>query len=125
MGVGLCAAALPASAQTVTPMKQIVPTFTDQFVVEVQISNPYRSAQLSEIVLYTDDWTPIDDAVLSHRSARLGSGDKLKITVLVPMVPGRKVRHVYLCHSITPRTNGQGAAYKGEVCGKFSALRLS
>lgn len=115
----------PACAQTVSPMEKIHTSFTDKYVVQITIRNPYANGQLSEIEIYSEDWRPVRGAVLSHKSAYLGGGENLQVTALVPFHPGRKTRYVYICHAITPKSGGRGAAYRGEVCGKYSAIQLS
>lgn len=114
-----------ASAQSVSPMEKQIKTFTDKFVVQVTIANPYPSGQVSELYLRSAEWEAIPGAVLSHRRAFLGGGKRLTVTALIPFEHNQTKRYVYLCHAITPKTGGQGAAYRGEVCGKYSAIKLS
>ena len=114
-----------AQAQSVSPMEKETQTFTDKFVVQVTIANPYPDGQVSELYLRSAEWGPVKGAVLSHRRAFLGGGQRLTVTALIPFEHDRKYRHVYLCHAITPKAGTQGAAYRGEVCGKYSAKRVA
>jgi len=113
-----------AQAQSVTPMSKETTTFTDKFVVQVTITNPYETGQTSEIYLRNAEWGPVKGAVLSSKRAFLGSNKQMTITALIPFEHDQKYRHVYLCHAITPKSGTQGAAYRGEVCGKYSAKRV-
>lgn len=91
---------------------------------QVQIKNTYEQGQTSYVELFDMDWKPVEGGYTTHKSAFLGAGQNLVVTVLVPF-KGEKKKQVYLCHSITPRVNGRGSAYRGEVCGKYIARRLS
>lgn len=123
-GTALCLSGA-AYAQSVSPMEKEVQTFTNKFVVQVTISNPYPGAQTSELYLRSAEWGPVEGAVLSHRRAFLGGGQRMTVTALIPFEHDRNYRHVYLCHAITPKSGTQGAAYRGEVCGKYSAKRVA
>jgi len=114
-----------AQAQSVSPMEKEVQTFTNKFVVQVTIANPYPDAQTSDIYLRSAKWGPVKGAVLSHHRARLSGGGRLTVTALIPFEHDQKARHVYLCHAITPKSGTQGAANRGEVCGKYSAKRVA
>lgn len=112
------------SAQSVSPMQKTINSFAENFIVQISIQNPYKSAQVSQIEIFDENWRPMRNAFLSQKQALLGSGHNLTITALVPF-QGKRQTHVYICHSITPRVAGKGSAYKGEVCGKYTARRLS
>ncbi|MGJ8563401.1 MAG: hypothetical protein ACSHXY_07605 [Alphaproteobacteria bacterium] len=116
--------AVSSTAQTVSPMKKHISSFAENFIVQVTIANPYDKSQVSEIEIFDANWTPVKGAVISQRRALLGSGHTLKVTALVPF-NGAKETYVYLCHSITPGLSGRGTSYRGEVCGKYTARRLS
>lgn len=118
------APSIPAHAQSVAPMEKTIHSFAENFVVQITIQNPYNSAQVSEITVFDADWKPLPKARLSQNRAYLGAKHSLTITALVPFEK-QKQRHVYICHAITPRQAGVGAAYRGEVCGKYTARRLS
>lgn len=124
MLVSLCGMTSIAAAQTVSPMEKHITSFTDKFFVQVMIKNPYKSAEISEIEVFDKNWTPIKGVVLSKRRTLLGAGQNLTITALVPF-NGAKKTQIYLCHAITPGNQGRGTAYRGEVCGKYIARRLS
>ena len=104
-------------------MSKSVSSFSEKFVLQVNIKNTYKTNQLSELRIYDLDWEPVQDAFLTTNATYLGSGQEKKITALVPF-GGRTKRTVYLCHSILPRVNGRGAKYRGEVCGKYTANKL-
>lgn len=104
-------------------MKQNVRAFKDRFVVQVEIKNTYETSQLSEMSVYDENWNPVKPIYISHRSARLGSDRKLIVTAVVPMGDDPyKIYHI--CHAIHPIRGGVAATYKGEVCGKVTAVKL-
>jgi len=121
--VTLCASA-SAFAQSVAPMKKEITSFAESFMFQVHIKNTYDQGQISHIELFDMDWNPVEGGYTTHKSAFLGAGQELVVTAMVPF-KGEKFKQVYLCHSITPRVNGKGSAYRGEVCGKYIARRLS
>ncbi|NNE57745.1 MAG: hypothetical protein HKN36_06520 [Hellea sp.] len=124
--IGAIAILCPASAQAqlLAPMKKDVSSFSENFIVKVMIKNPYKSPQRSYVQVYDENWNELETAVLSRKFAILGSGHGLSVTAIVPF-DGEQKRRIYICHSIVPTTNGKGASYRGEVCGKYTATRYS
>ncbi|WP_298914970.1 hypothetical protein [uncultured Algimonas sp.] len=119
----LAAFPMTASAQALTPMKQVVPADTDVFKIGVDVSNPYAQPQRSRIIVRDTAMLPILRVALTADDFVLGPGQKRRIGVLVDFEPGKRTRIVYVCHAMQPRIAGVGASYKGEVCGKVSAFR--
>ena len=113
-----------ASAQSVVPMTQEIQGFNSQFVAQVEISNPYDSPQKANVRVYSSDWQPIQPIYLSNANRILAPNQKVIVTALIPFAR-QSHRVVYICNSITPRLGGVGQSYRGEVCGKVSAQRLS
>lgn len=113
-----------AFAQSMSPMEKDIASFSDKFMFQVEIKNTYKTGQVSDVKVFTMDWKPIETAFVSHKSAFLGTGQMLVITAMIPF-DEHIVRSVRLCHGITPKTAGRGTAYRGEVCGKYTAKRLS
>jgi|GEM_PF-1995137 len=116
--------AILAAAQSVAPMTQEVRGFNSQFVAQVEISNPYDSPQKANVRVYSSDWHLIEPIYLSNSNRILAPNQKVVVTALIPF---RRNSHrvVYICNTITPRLGGVGQSYRGEVCGKVSAQRLS
>lgn len=113
-----------AAAQSVAPMTQEIRGFNSQFVAQVEISNPYDSPQKANVRVYSSDWLPIRPIYLSNANRILAPNQKVIVTALIPFARENH-RVVYICNSITPRMGGVGQSYRGEVCGKVSAQRLS
>lgn len=113
-----------ASAQSVAPMTQQIRGFNSQFVAQVEISNPYDSPQKATVRVYSSDWQPIQPIYMSNADRILAPNQKVIVTALIPFAR-QNHRIVYICNSITPRMGGVGQSYRGEVCGKVSAQRLS
>lgn len=116
--------AISAAAQSVAPMTQEVRGFNSQFVAQVEISNPYDSPQKANVKVYSADWHPIEPIYLSNANRILAPNQKVVVTALIPFRRD-SYRVVYICNTITPRLGGVGQSYRGEVCGKVSAQRLS
>lgn len=98
-------------------------------MVQVDISNPYPNAQLSEITLLNQALQPIKPVSITlPPRVQLAPGETRKLSMLVEFEPGWNTRIVYICHAIQPNRpglSGKGAGYRGEVCGKVSAFKLS
>lgn len=127
--LGLISLATPAKAQVLSPMESYVAAQSDVFLVKVDISNPYKQAQISEITLLNDGLEPIEPLTMTAPPRiHLASGETKTVSILVPFEDGRRSRIIYVCHAIQPKRRGhkaQGSTYKGEVCGKVSAFKLS
>lgn len=55
--VGLATAlSLPASAQSLSPMRQVVTSFTDEFAIRVFPKNPYRHRIRMEVRVYDQNF---------------------------------------------------------------------
>lgn len=121
--------ARPVYAQVLSPMDSYVAAQSDVFLLKVSITNPYESPQISEISLLDHTMNPIEPVSSTIAPLiRLGSGEVRNLSMLVEFEPGRRTRVVYVCHAIAPRDPNNfslGSAYKGEVCGKVSAFKLS
>ncbi len=120
----LCALPPTASAQSVAPMSQNVVSFSEIFIIQVEIQNTYSTSQRNEIYLYDADWNRLTPRYISSAAPFLGPGDKMVITAMMTF-NGQNDRKVYICNTITPRQGGVGTAFRGEVCGKVIATRLS
>ncbi|CAM3820809.1 hypothetical protein [Litorimonas haliclonae] len=116
--------AISAAAQSVAPMTQEVRGFNSQFVAQIEISNPYDSPQKANVRVYSSDWHLIEPIYLSNANRILAPNQKVIVTALIPF-RHESHRVVYICNTITPRLGGIGQSYRGEVCGKVSAQRLS
>lgn len=112
-----------AAAQSVAPMSQEVMSFSDLFLIQVEIGNTYSTSQKNKILLYDADWKPLTPYYLSSKEPYLGPEDKMVITAMVSFSEQTE-RQVYICNSITPRIRGKGTTFRGESCGKVIAKRL-
>ncbi len=115
---------MSAAAQSVAPMTQDILGFNSQFVAQIEISNPYDSPQKANVRVYSSDWHLIEPIYLSNANRILAPNQRVIVTALIPFTHSSH-RVVYICNSITPRLGGVGQSYRGEVCGKVSAQRLS
>ncbi len=110
-----------ATAQSMSPMKAKVDSFTDSFAVRVYPANPYEHRIRIEVKVYDKDFRPIK-AVVSPAEFTLGSNFSRPVTVLVPF-EGENNRKVRICTEAIPFP-GQKSTIKAQICGKYLGTRL-
>jgi hypothetical protein len=120
LAVGL--APIAAKAQSMSPMRGEVNSFTDVFAVRVFPANPYDRKIRVEIHVYDQDFQPVD-ARISPNVFQLASQASRSVLVVVPFdgVAERKVR---ICTESIPFPNQQ-TQIRAQICGKFFGRRKS
>jgi hypothetical protein len=113
--------AQPAAAQSMTPMRGEVKSFTDRFAVRVFPGNPYPKRMQFEVKVYDQDFFPVEASVTPSRITIAG-GETRAVTVVVPF-EGKSSRRVRICTEAIPYT-GKTTRIRTQVCGKFLARRL-
>ncbi|PHP66654.1 hypothetical protein CSC94_13305 [Zhengella mangrovi] len=111
-----------AMAQSMSPMRAEVQSFTDSFAVRVYPANPYQHRIRIEVKVYDQHFNEIRDAVASPSVFTLGSRFARPVTVMVPF-DGEQRRKVRICTESVPFP-GQTTRIKAQVCGKFLGKRL-
>lgn len=111
-----------AAAQSMSPMRGEIKSFSDAFALKVVPSNPYPHRIRMEVRVYDQDFHEIS-ARVSPSEFTLGSQGSRPVTVVVPFDGGR-MRKVRVCAESVPFPNGQ-TQIKAQICGKFLARRLS
>ena len=114
------ATALPAAAQSMSPMRGEVASFTDAFAVRVFPANPYGRRIDVQVHVYDQDFAPIDARIVPGSFA-LAAGASRSVLVIVPFA-GASVRKVRICTESVPFPDRQ-TLIKAQICGKFLALR--
>jgi len=114
--------AAAAGAQSLTPMRGEVTSFTEVFAVRVFPSNPYGHRIRLEVKVYDQDFKPVN-AQVSPSSFMLGSQASRPVTVVVPFTDAA-TRKVRVCAESIPFPNQQ-TQIRAQICGKFLARRLT
>jgi hypothetical protein len=107
-----------ASAQSLTPMRGEIRSFTDRFAVRVYVGNPYEKPMRFEVTVYDKDFYPALASVTPSQ-VTVGGGVTHPVLVVVPF-EGQRERRIRICV--------EGVAFRGnstrirtQVCGKFLA----
>ncbi|TPM09905.1 hypothetical protein FJ960_03940 [Mesorhizobium sp. B2-3-11] len=120
--VAVCLPAIAANAQSMSPMRGEVNSFTDAFAVRVFPANPYGQKIRVEIHVYDQNFQPVD-AKISPSVFQLGSQASRPVLVVVPF-GGAAERKVRICTESIPFPNQQ-TQIKAQICGKFFGHRKS
>jgi hypothetical protein len=110
-----------ASAQALSPMRQLVNSYSDVFAVRVTPKNPYQHRIRMEVRVYDHNFNLIK-ARVSPRSMMLGAGAGRTVTVMVPF-EGKTKKRVRICAESVPFPRHK-TKLKARVCGKFLATRV-
>lgn len=111
---------LPAAAQSMTPMRGEVRSFTDAFAVRVFPGNPYDQRIRVEVHVYDQDFQPID-AQISPSAFLLAGQASRPVLVVVPF-DGANERKVRICTESIPFP-GEQTQIRAQICGKFFGHR--
>ena len=123
-----CCAALGlgagAAAQSLTPMRAEVGTFTDTAAVRLSVGNPGERRLRIGFAAYDEAWAPITGATATRPSLALPGGETASVVVTVPL--GGAASCVFrVCARSAPVLGPNGQALRGEVCGKYRATRYA
>ena len=120
LAIGL--APIAANAQSMSPMRGEINSFTDVFAVRVFPANPYDRKIRVEIHVYDQDFQPVD-ARVSPNVFQLASQASRSVLVVVPF-DGAAERKVRICTDSIPFPNQQ-TQIRAQICGKFFGRRKS
>lgn len=118
LAIGL--APLAAAAQSMTPMRGEVRSFTNAFAVRVFPGNPYDRRIRVEVHVYDQDFQPID-AQISPSAFLLAGQASRPVLVVVPF-DGASERKVRICTESIPFP-GEQTQIRAQICGKFFGHR--
>ena len=126
--LGVCASAimlsllpLGATAQSLSPMRGQVKSFSEQFAIRVYPANPYNKRIRVEMKVYDQDFNPVKGARISPSQFTLGASAARPVNVLVPF-DGQKDRKVRVCVESIP-VQGKTSNIKAQICGKFMGIK--
>ena len=124
LAAALAAGLLPAAAaaQSMTPMRGEVRSFTDAFAVRVFPGNPYDKRIRVEVHVYDQDFQPVDAAVTPSVFLLAGQASR-PVLVVVPF-DGATDRKVRICTESIPFP-GEQTQIRAQICGKFFGHRKS
>ena len=120
----LAVALLPhgAAAQSMSPMRGKVQSFTDSFAVKVYPANPYGHRIRVEMRAYDADFRPLPNVKFSTDDFTLAANASRAVTVLVPF-DGVKEKRVRICTESIPFPGQAASNIKAQICGKFIGER--
>lgn len=110
----------PSLAQSMSPMRGEVTSFTDAFAVRVFPANPYGRPIGAAVRVYDQDFAPVAATVMPG-SFTLAAGASRSVLVVVPFA-GAGVRKVRICTESIPFPDHQ-TRIRAQICGKFIASR--
>lgn len=106
------------SAQSLSPMRGEVRSFSDRFAVRVQVGNPYGKRMRFNVTVYDRNFFP-ETASVTPSHIEIAGGATAPVLVVVPF-NGEQEKRIRIC--------AEGLAYQGnstrirtQVCGKFLA----
>lgn len=111
-----------AAAQSMSPMRGEVTSFTGAFAVRVFPANPYEHRIKVEVRVYDQDFRPISARIMPS-DFMLGGQASRPVLVVVPF-EGAAVRKVRICTESVPFP-GEQTQIKAQICGKFLGQRKS
>jgi hypothetical protein len=107
-----------ASAQSLSPMRGEIRSFSDRFAVRVYVGNPYEKRMQFDVAVYDTNFYRAVASVTPSRVSVAG-GQTFPVLVVIPF-EGQRERRIRICV--------EGVAYQGnstrmrtQICGKFLA----
>ncbi|MEL6920552.1 MAG: hypothetical protein AAFO77_05935 [Pseudomonadota bacterium] len=113
-----------AAAQSMSPMRGKVNSFTDSFALKVMPANPYDHRIRIEVKVYDQNFRPVRDARVSPHNFTLAGQFARPVTVTVPF-NGNKERRIRVCTESVPFPGQAQSNIKAQVCGKFIGTRVN
>lgn len=111
---------MPAGAQSMSPMRGEVVSFTDAFAVRVFPANPYGRRIDVQVHVYDQDFMPVAARIVPASFA-LAAGASRSVLVVIPFA-GARARKVRICTESVPFPDSQ-TLIRAQICGKFLASR--
>ncbi|MEO1745949.1 MAG: hypothetical protein AAFR13_05395 [Pseudomonadota bacterium] len=111
-----------ASAQSLSPMRGKVQSFTESFAVQVFPANPYSHRIRLEMHAYDQNFRRLRNVRFTANNFTLGAGDSRAVTAVVPF-DGDKVKRVRICTEGIPFPGQASSNIKAQICGKFIGER--
>jgi hypothetical protein len=106
-----------ATAQSLSPMRGEISSFTDRFAVRVFPANPYQQRLKVRVIVYDQDFYPIPGATVTPQEFTLSANGSRPVLAIIPF-EGGKQRKVRVCAESIPFPNQQ-TQIRTQICGKF------
>lgn len=119
--LAMLAATMAVHAQSMSPMRGTVTSFSDEFALKVYPHNVYQHRILMEVRVYDQDFRPVKATVWPQQFWLAGQ-DRRPVTVLVSF-DGAAERRVRVCAESVPFMESR-SQIKAQICGKFLARRV-
>ena len=113
-----------AAAQSMSPMRGKVTSFTDSFALKVYPANPYGHRIRVEMKAYDADFRPLKNVRFSQDDFTLGANASRAITAIVPF-GGEKTKRIRICTESIPFPGKATNNIKAQICGKFIGERTN
>jgi hypothetical protein len=108
-------------AQSVTPMRAVAKSQSEEFAVRLTVGNPYEKAVDFDVFAYDENFEPIE-AVVAPSKLRISSRETRQVVVRVPFL-GTTKRKVRVCaEGLFKQSNN--TAVRTQVCGRFLGQRI-
>jgi hypothetical protein len=108
-------------AQSVTPMRAVAKSYSEEFAVRLTVGNPYERTVDFEVFAYDENFEPIE-ALVAPSKLRISARDTRQVVVRVPFLGAGK-RKVRVCaEGLFKQTNN--TAVRTQVCGRFLGQRV-
>jgi hypothetical protein len=108
-------------AQSVTPMRQVVKSFSDNFAVRIIVGNPYTHKVPFDVKVYDETFQPVV-ARISPATVSIGANGARNVTVIVGF-NGRPERKIRICaEGLFGPANA--TKIRTQVCGRYLAQRV-
>lgn len=111
-----------AAAQSMSPMRGKVKSFTDSYAFKVYPANPYNHRIRVEVKAYDANFRPLKDVKISPAEFTLGGQANRQVTVVVPFKGDGQTR-VRVCTESIPFPGQSSSNIKAQICGKFIGER--
>lgn len=111
-----------AHAQSMSPMRGEVTSYSDEFAVRVYPRNPYTHRIKATVRVYDQNFNPIP-ALVTPADFWLGAGSARSVVVVIGF-EGKRERRIRICTESVPFADKE-MNVRAKVCGRFIARRLS
>jgi hypothetical protein len=108
-------------AQSVTPMRAVSKSYSQEFAVRLTVGNPYQRAVDFDVFAYDENFEPIE-AVVVPSKMRIGARDMRQVVVRIPF-DGVKARKVRVCAEGIFKQS-KTTAIRTQVCGRYLGQRV-
>ncbi len=111
-----------AAAQSMSPMRGKIKSFTNTYALKVFPANPYNHRIRVEVKAYDANFRPLNDVKISPSNFTLAGQANRQVVVVVPF-RGKRTGRVRICTESVPFPGQSSSNIKAQICGKFIGER--